>query len=168
MIPFLGAPIGKGLLIGIAILLGILAIESGVVLSQATAIGKLQAEAKAGGQLLKQTETERAACVTAHQLLQTAHQGAMDEIRRGKEEADQARQTIDDLTATIQREANNVHRERDIIFRLPGCRELADLDIAAACPDLARSMRGRAAAQVPATGEDRGASAGAAGSAPDR
>ncbi len=86
-----------------------------------------------------QTET------TAYTALQGAHKLCMDEMRTSKEAQARAVADLATLTQRQQQESQNVRTLHESILREPGCQDLAKLDIAARCPDLAVELRQRAA-----------------------
>lgn len=140
----LGLPFSKATLIaGGLLLLGVI-VQAGVIVGQAKTIGRLESQSR--GQLaeLAQCQTDLGASLVDRQAIQAAHLACMDEIRITKDENATQRQSIDQLAAHIRQESASVHREREVIYRQPECRELAVLDIAAVCPDLASSLRARA------------------------
>lgn len=131
----------------IAAVLTVVAVaEAGYIVGQAKKAGRLESE-------LAHVRMELGACIGTQTALERAHTACMDEIRVAKEENAHARSTIEQLTESIRKGSADVRREREVIYRLPGCAELRTLDLAAACPDLARSLRARAA-EVSAAAND--------------
>lgn len=132
------------LAVGIGILLLLLAAAAGTVKSQATRIGKLETR-------LDGVETERDQALTTLgakekelTVLREAHASALAVIRLGEQDAVAVAQLKTDLQRAT-REAAFLRTQRDAIYRTPECTELADLDVAAACPAVATSLRERAA-----------------------
>ena len=123
----------------------LLTLAGGAIVGQAKTIGGLKAQVSEARSLAAQIGVDLAGCRETKAALQAAHLACMDEIRVAKDDGAAQRETIDQLTDFIRKGSANVRREREVIYRLPQCQELRDLDIAATCPDLARSLRARAA-----------------------
>lgn len=141
----IGLPISKGMLVGLAILAVIAAAEGGVIVGQAKKIGALSMQVQTSQHALSQSELFLRGCQETKTLLFDANEACLAEIRVGKTESDNAQQTIDTLTTTLAERSKDVHRERETIYRLPECEELAKLDLAKSCPGIAGSLRRRAA-----------------------
>lgn len=164
----IGLPLSRGMLIGGALLVLTVMAEGGYIVGQAKRIGALEAANKNQAHQLAQSGLDLGVCLNTKQAVQEAHLQCMDEIRVTKDENAHQRESIEQLADHIRKESESVRREREVIYRQPGCQELRELDIAAVCPDLARSLRARAAAQVPTTGAGGGAGTGGPGPSDDR
>lgn len=144
----IGSLITKPMLIGAAavtaiLLLGLVSV-SGYAVGQAKEIGRLQGEAKQHRRDLEQNDVDLRYLKAETRELRAAHTSCMNEIRLSQDDQVRALHAIDRLTADVKRAADYVRTERDAIYQLPGCQELATLDVAAACPSLAGSLRRRA------------------------
>lgn len=73
--------------------------------------------------------------------LSDAHQMCMAEIEVAGEDQRASLKVIEGLAERLKKDQTDVRIEREEIYRTPGCAELADLDIAVACPALATSLR---------------------------
>jgi hypothetical protein len=152
----IGSLITKPMLIGAAavtavLMLGLVSV-SGYAVGQAKEIGKLRSEARGSQVALAQSEIDLRWSKAEASDLREVHAACLDEIRLGQDDQLRARVAIDRLTADVRRAADNVRLERETIFR-GECQGLAALDVAAACPSLAGSLR-RRAAEVSATRTD--------------
>jgi len=131
-------------------------IEGIVILEQASTIGGLKERQEQYQNKLAQKTLDLKSCTEVKTELRTQYDACLEQVRVSQDEALHARESVAKLAQTISLEADHVRKERAVIYRLPGCKELAELDVAAACPDIAGSLRDRAAAYVSAAGEGSG------------
>jgi hypothetical protein len=141
----LGSPLTKGMLWGVLILGAIAATEGGFIVSQAKSIGGLEAKNATQQHALDESGLDLEVCTVSKTALSEEHRKCMDEIRTWKNDAQVAKDKAANLNELLAQETASVHREREIIYKQPGCAELAALDLATACPGLADSLRKRAA-----------------------
>lgn len=140
----LGLPFSKGVLVGGAVLVLALAAVSGLALGQAKTIGKLQAQNKVLEQAARQEQVNFEACQATKIAQAKSLAACISEVRVAKDENDLARQSIDQLAVHIRETSESLNRERAALYRAtPSCANLAQLDIAGACPGVARSLRER-------------------------
>jgi uncharacterized membrane protein len=122
----------------------------GLLSLQTARVGWLKDELAATSQSLKTARGDFATCDTERSqgralisALRAAHDQCMEVIKVGTKLNEVSVEALNAAVIEIDRRANAAARDREIIFRQPGCRELAQMDIAAACPDLAERMRER-------------------------
>lgn len=144
-----------------------LIIVSGFAIGEAQSIGGLKEQREANLAVIAKRDVDLKAKTEEAQELRTAHEACVAEIAVSKNEQSLAHGRIVDLEKLAQGERNHVRIEREAFYKLPGCKELVALDLVAACPDLAGSLR-RRSAEVSAPRESAGAGAGAARPVPDR
>ena len=141
----LGSPLTKGMLWGVLILGAIAASEGGFIVSQAKSIGGLEAQVDTQKHAIANAGLDLEVCTISKTAVTEEHTKCMNEIRTWKNDAQVAKDAAAKLNELLVQETASVHREREIIYKQPGCAELAALDLASACPGLANSLRKRAA-----------------------
>lgn len=117
----------------------------GFVIDQAQSIGSLREQRNKVMADLAQSQVDLEAKTRESSALREAHTACLREIEVSQDEQLQARGRISDLELAVKRSQANVRSERTAIYQLPGCAAFTTLDIGSACPDLARSLRRRAA-----------------------
>jgi hypothetical protein len=133
------------LAIGIFVLLLLISAEAGIIQRQAEKLGSLRAKLSTVEHDRDQARTDYNAKEAEARALRVSLEKALALIEVGKlsTRAAVAQLTLDLTRSTL--EAKQLRNQRDEIYKTPGCDKIAELDIAAACPAAAASLRQRAA-----------------------
>lgn len=136
------------LVVVLAALVTTIGIESRYIVHLAGKRAELKAQLETATQTLDVTkvnlEQERMAFTT----LTTAHNSCLEEIKVSKNAQGASVEYISKLESDLQTQGRKLREVRNDIYKLPGCDQLATLDIAAACPALGVSLRQRATTQA--------------------
>lgn len=142
----IGLPLSKGMLAAVGVLALVATAEGGWIVGQAKTIGTLTEQNGALRHQVAQGALDLNSCTQTRDALRGSLEACVQEVQVARDENDHARQSIDELVRRIRQETQSVIRERTALFRAsPSCEQLAHLDIDAACPGIAGSLRARAA-----------------------
>lgn len=134
----------------LAIILGamaaVIAAESSYIVHQSGKLGSKKAELETAQRDLGVAQTNLTQEKAANDLLEKANNSLIDEVLVSKAEQKASVEYIRNLEASLKTASVSTRKQRDEIYKEPGCDQLAKIDIAAMCPDLAGSLRQRAAA----------------------
>jgi hypothetical protein len=130
------------LAIGIALLVLALGVSAKLNLSQAAKVGELKGQADTLTHERDQVKLDLDAKIRVADALRVSLDQALEMIKVGKERAVAAWQQdymrLTQETTALRRQTNEIYSST------ASCKSLADLDIAAACPAAASSLRDRA------------------------
>jgi hypothetical protein len=142
----LGEKVGKLAMnvIPLALAVGALSLLIYAAIHQHTKLVAMETEYKQLQHDKAQADLNLTTVTVERDVTRSAHKACMDEIRTSVSSQETAVARLAQDMSDIQRSQKNARVERVEIYKQPGCRELAEIDISASCPALAGSLRRRA------------------------
>lgn len=142
-LPMLGGLPWK--LIGIGALVALLSIQTFRIGGYKEKLELIEQSLEISKASLDEALNEKAVCTVNYEAVKEAHKQCMDTIRVSEADQKSTVQLLNQELADARRSRDEAKKQRDAIWKSQDCENLGRLDIAAACPAIAASMRERAA-----------------------
>lgn len=129
----------------LSILIAAVVGEGAIIVRQAGQHGKTKGELVSVKRERDESRRKLSQWQSDYSALQKSHKQCITEIETSKQNQQAAIDNIAAFQQNLKDLSAQVRATRERIYMEPNCNALANLDIAAACPDLAASLRQRAA-----------------------
>lgn len=133
------------IVIAMAAMAAVIGVESRMLMSQSAKMGAQKVKLEAIATERDQVELELNMNKAAVAKLQVSLTAALTTIEVGAKVQDQMAAGWKRDYLQVVQETLSIREQRDAIYKEPECKTLAELDVLAACPAIATSMRQRAA-----------------------